>query len=196
MIYFVAPTKATHGILSYDHAKSVDYSLFLEGVSLRSITAPMVFNVKKDSDLKKLSKLHFIRSTGPDLVSRHLREVIESVAPSEVEFFDASIEFGDQKIGGFSCLNALWKLPCIDMEASEYELANFDPNSPEYTFQYLVLRDRTDPPVQVARCEEQPRKLVVGDAIKAACISNGLTGLDFCRAEDLTYKDRTICESI
>ncbi|NTZ88157.1 hypothetical protein FCJ61_35515 [Burkholderia metallica] len=196
MIYFFTPAKATHGILSYDHAKSVDYSFFLEGVSLKSISAPIIFNVKKESDLKRLSKLHFIRSTGPDLVSQRLREVIEGVAPSEVEFFDVSIKFDDRKVEGFSCLNVLWKLPCIDMEASEYELANFDPNNPEYTFQYMVLRDQTDPPVQVARCEEQPRKLIVGDAIKAACISNSLTGLDFCRAEDLTYKDRTICESI
>lgn len=196
MIYFFAPSKATHGIVSYDHAKSVDYSIFLEGVSLKGISSPLLFHVKKESDIKKLLKLHFIRSTGPDLVSQSLREVFEAVAPLDVEFLDVSIKFGDQEIKGFSCMNSIWKLPCIDMEASEYELANFDPNNPEYTFQYTVLRNQTEPPVQVARCAEQPRKLIVGDAIKDACKSKKLTGLDFCRAEDMTYKDRTVCESI
>ncbi|WP_143331043.1 imm11 family protein [Burkholderia aenigmatica] len=196
MNYLFSPTKATHGILSYDHKNSVDYSLFIEGMSLKGISSPLIFHVKKESDLKRLLKSNLIRSTGPDLVSQRLREVLEELAPLDVEFIDVSIDYVGQSIEGFSCINPIWKISCVDLDASEYELANFDPNNPEYTFQYMVLRDKIEPPVQIARCAEQPRKLVVGDMIKDACVAKKITGLDFCRAEDMTYKDRTICESI
>lgn len=122
--------------------------------------------------------------------------MFEKLVPLDVEFIDVSIDCAGRSVEGFGCINPIWKIPCIDLDASEYELANFDSTDPEYIFQYMVLRDKIEPPVQVARCAEQPRKLVVGDAIKDACVAKKITGLDFCRAEDMTYKDRTICESI
>ncbi|WP_330858486.1 imm11 family protein, partial [Dickeya undicola] len=75
-------------------------------------------------------KCHILSTIGPDLVSRELRTILESIVPAEVEFFDAEIIYGNDKLEGFSVINPIAKINCCDMEKSEYQLTNFDPNNP------------------------------------------------------------------
>lgn len=196
MIYILSEEKNNFDILKYDHDNSVDYSLFLEGMSLKGGERPLVYTINKKSGIQKLKNLHTVNSTGPKLVSNDLRRVLEEIAPSEVEFFEASITYNDQKIEGFSVINVLSKVDCVDLEKSEYKLMNFDPGNPDYMFYYTVLRDDFPNEMNVALCNEQARQIIVGEKIKNACIEADLKGLVFYRTLDMTYENRTVCEKI
>lgn len=196
MIYIISNEKNSYELLTYDHDSSPDYSLFFEGTKLDGLGAPLNYQVNKKSDIQKLKQFHLIRSTGPDLVSDSLRKVIEQIAPSEVEFLDVCIRYKDEPINGFSCINPLEKIPCVDMEQSEYKQTNFDPANPDFSFYYTLLLPEFPSSMQIARCAEQPTLIVGGEKVKAACIAANLKGLTFCRAVDLTPHNRTACERI
>lgn len=196
MLYMLSNEKSSYGILSYDHQRSADYTLFLEAINLRGINGPFLFTIKKKNDVEKLRELHFIRSTGPDVVSDAFRKIIEEHAPDEAEFFDATITHREQKIEGFSCINLLKKTRCVDLEKSEFRLANFDPQHPDYMFDYTVMLDDAPSDVQIGRCAEQNTMIVVNEEIKQACFQERLSGLVFYRAIDMTYANRSVCEKI
>jgi hypothetical protein len=181
MMHIISNEKDSYGLLTYDHDSFVDYSLFFESTRLKGIDGSLNCQVNKKSNVQKMKQFHLIRSTGPDVVSRRLREVIELAVPSEVEFLDVRIQYNGEDIDGFSCITPLEKLPCIDMEESEYKLTNFDPANPSYTFYYTLLLPELASGAQIVRCAEQPTLIVVGEKIKAACAAAGLKGLNFCR---------------
>ncbi len=97
MSYILSVEHNTFNMISYLHDISVDYSLFNEGISLKALSGKLVYKVKNKSGLNKLKKCHIISTTGPDLVSNDLKEVLTSVAPNEVEFFNAEIFFENKK---------------------------------------------------------------------------------------------------
>ncbi len=196
MIYQVSTSVNTYEMVEYDHKLSAPYDLFFEGTSLAGMALDLHYTIKKKGDVDKLAKVHYVESTGPDLVSDALRAVIERVAPGQAEFFDARVSFKDSDIRGFSVMNLTHKVPCVDMEKSEYKVTNFDPHNPTYRFLYTVLRDCFEDDLDIVRSQERPRGMVVGDALKTACFDANLQGLLFYRAVDMTHGDRTICEKI
>ena len=181
-------------MVEYDHEHSAPYDLFFEGMSLAGIALDLRYTVKRKGDADKLAKAHLVNSTGPDLVSDALRAVIERVAPAQAQFFDVCLSFGDSEILGFSAMNLTHMVSCIDMEKSEYRVTNFDPHNPTYMFLYTVLSDSFESDLDIVRCEEERRAIVVNDALKTACVDAKLRGLLFCRAVDMTYGNHTICE--
>ncbi|MBI0473518.1 hypothetical protein EXT68_16890 [Pectobacterium parmentieri] len=183
-------------MLDYIHDKSTDYLLFNEGVSLDGFDLKLIYKAKSKSIFNKIKKFHMLFTTGPELVSRELRSVLECVVPAEIEFFDAEVIYGNERLNGFSVINVIRKINCCNMEESEYELTNFDPNNPTYIFLYTVLLDEIPCNFNVVRCSEQPTSIVVSAEIKSAISNAGLKGITFCKAIDVTYKERTICEKI
>lgn len=195
MIYLASPSINTYGMVEYDHELSAPYDLFFEGTSLAGMALDLRYTVKKKGDIGKLAKAHLVESTGPDLVSDALRALIERVAPGQAEFFDAHIAFKDRAIPGFSVMNPVAKVSCVDLEKSEYQQTNFDPHNPTYMFLYTVLFDAIGNDRDIVRCQEAPRGIVVSEALKTACFDAKLAGLLFYRAVDMTYANRSICES-
>ena len=194
MIYILSTSTNTHGMVAYDHKLSAPYDLFFEGTSLAGMALDLRYAVKKKSDVDKLAKAHLVQSTGPDLVSDALRAVIERVAPAQAEFFDVRLSFKDSAIPGFSAMNLTHKVSCVDLEKSECDVTNFDPHDPTYMFLYTVLRDSFENDIDIVRCQEKPRSIVVSDALKTACFDAKLHGLAFYRAVDMTPGNRSICE--
>ncbi|MFU0888665.1 imm11 family protein [Kluyvera sichuanensis] len=194
MSYILSIEESTYNMLDYLHDISMDFSLFNEGVSLKGLDCVLKYKAKNKSSFKKLRSCHILSSTGPDLVSRKLRTVIENVVPAEVEFFDAEIIYGDEVLYDFSVINPIMKLNCCDMDKCEYQLTNFDPNNPTYMFLYTVLSDNIPEGLNMVRCKEQPNLLIVNDKIKSEILNADLKGIRFCKAIDLTYKERTVCE--
>jgi hypothetical protein len=195
MSYIISIEENTYDMLGYLHDISMDFSLFNEGVSLKGLDCTLKYKAKNKSSLKKIKKCHMLSTTGPDLVSRELRTILENMVPTEVEFFDAEIICGNETLDGFSVINPVIKIDCCDMNKSEYQLTNFDPNNPNYMFLYTVILDNIPDGSNIVRCKEQPNLIVISDKIKSAILSADLKGVKFCKALDMTYKERTICES-
>ena len=95
-------------------------------------------------------------------------------------------------------MNLPYIMKCIDLENSEFRLMNFDRNNPDYMFYYMKLKNNLfeDDNVDIVRCEEMHRNIVVSEKIKKALFAAGLKGLQFSDSIDITPKERTIYERV
>ena len=195
--YILTTTKNTFGWVEYDNDISLDYKEFLKGERLLYKALPLFYNIPKSSNLKKIRSAVLLESTGPELVCRQFKEVLETQV-QDIQFFDVDLFCGNEKIDGFYAMNVPHLMKCIDLENSEFRLMNFDRNNPDYMFYYMKLRrnlfdnNKTD----IVRCEEMHRSIVVSEKIKTALFAAGLNGLQFSDSIDMTPKERTIYERI
>ena len=195
--YILTTTKNTFGWVEYDNDISLDYKEFLKGERLLYKDLPLFYNIPKSSNLKKIRSAVLLESTGPELVCRQFKEVLETQV-QDIQFFDVDLFCGNEKIDGFYAMNVPHLMKCIDLENSEVRLMNFDRNNPDYMFYYMKLRrnlfdnNKTD----IVRCEEMHRSIVVSEKIKTALFAAGLNGLQFSDSIDMTPKERTIYERI
>ena len=195
--YILTTTKNTFGWVEYDNDISLDYKEFLKGERLLYKDLPLFYNIPKSSNLKKIRSAVLLESTGPELVCRQFKEILETQV-RDIQFFDVDLFCGNEKIDGFYAINVPHLIKCIDLENSEFRLMNFDRNNPDYMFYYMKLRrnlfdnNKTD----IVRCEEMHRSIVVSEKIKTALFAAGLNGLQFSDSIDMTPKERTIYERI
>ena len=195
--YILTTTKNTFGWVEYDNDISLDYKEFLKGERLLYKDLPLFYNIPKSSNLKKIRSAVLLQSTGPELVCRQFKEVLETQV-QDIQFFNVNLVCNNERINGFYAMNVPHLMKCIDLENSEFRLMNFDRNNPGYMFYYMKLRrnlfdnNKTD----IVRCEEMHRSIVVSEKIKTALFAAGLKGLQFSDSIDMTPKERTIYERI
>ena len=195
--YILTTTKNTFGWVEYDNDISLDYKEFLKGEHLLYKDLPLFYNIPKSSNLKKIRSAVLLESTGPELVCRQFKEVLETQV-QDIQFFNVNLVCNNERINGFYAMNVPHLMKCIDLENSEFRLMNFDRNNPDYMFYYMKLRrnlfdnNKTD----IVRCEEMHRSIVVSEKIKTALFAAGLKGLQFSDSIDMTPKERTIYERI
>ncbi len=195
--YILTTTKNTFGWVEYDNDISLDYKEFLKGERLLYKDLPLFYNIPKSSNLKKIRSAVLLESTGPELVCRQFKEVLETQVQN-IQFFNVNLVCNNERINGFYAMNVPHLMKCIDLENSEFRLMNFDRNNPDYMFYYMKLRrnlfdnNKTD----IVRCEEMHRSIVVSEKIKTALFAAGLKGLQFSDSIDMTPKERTIYERI
>ena len=137
--YILTTTQNTHGWVVYENDISTDYQNFFKGDFIAS-SPTLFYRVSRKTYLKKVEKAILLESSGPELVSRRLKEVLEATSKS-IQFFDAELFCEGEKIEGFYAANLPYKINCVDIEHSEFRLTNFDPQEPEYMFYYMRLRD-------------------------------------------------------
>ena len=195
--YILTTTKNTYGWVVYDNDISLDYKEFLKGERLLYKDLPLFYNIPKSSNLKKIRSAVLLESTGPELVCRQFKEVLETQV-QDIQFFNVNLVCNNERINGFYAMNVPHLMKCIDLENSEFRLMNFDRNNPDYMFYYMKLRrnlfdnNKTD----IVRCEEMHRSIVVSEKIKTALFAAGLKGLQFSDSIDMTPKERTFYERI
>jgi len=195
--YILTTTKNTFGWVEYDNDISLDYKEFLKGERLLYKDLPLFYNIPKNSNLKKIRSAVLLESTGPELVCRQFKEILETQV-QDIQFFNVNLVCNNERINGFYAMNVPHLMKCIDLENSEFRLMNFDRNNPDYMFYYMKLRrnlfdnNKTD----IVRCEEMHRSIVVSEKIKTALFAAGLKGLQFSDSIDMTPKERTIYERI
>ena len=126
-----------------------------------------------------------------------MKEVLEATSKS-IQFFDVELFCEGEKIEGFYAANLPYKINCVDIERSEFRLTNFDPQEPEYMFYYMRLRDNLfkEFDIDIVRCREMHRCIVVNEKIKKALFDAGLKGLQFSDSIDMTPQERSIVERI
>lgn len=195
--YILTTTKNTYGWVEYDNDISLDYKEFLKGERLLYKDLPLFYNIPKSSNLKKIRSAVLLESTGPELVCRQFKEILETQV-RDIQFFDVDLFCGNEKIDGFYAINVPHLIKCIDLENSEFRLMNFDRDNPDYMFYYMKLRKNLfdNNKADIVRCEEMHRSIVVSEKIKAALFAAGLKGLQFSDSIDMTPKERTIYEKI
>ena len=195
--YILTTTKNTNGWIVYDNDISLDYKEFFKGEYIQDKEPPLFYNILKSSDLKKIKSAVLLESAGPELISRRFKEVLETLTQS-VQFFDVSLFCGNERIEGFYAMNLPYIMKCIDLENNEFRLMNFDRNNPDYMFYYMKLKNNLfeDDNVDIVRCEEMHRNIVVSEKIKKVLFAAGLKGLQFSDSIDITPKERTIYERV
>ena len=195
--YILSTVKNTNDWVVYDNDISIDYKEFLRGRFISENELPLFYYVQK-SKLNKIKSSIILKSSGAPLVNKHLKEVLEANS-KKLQFFDVELYCDNEKIEGFYALNVPCKIPCVDIEKSEYRLMNFDVSNPDYMFYYMKLKedifiDEIDNDVVI--CEEMPRYLIVSEKIKKALFDAKLKGLQLSDSIDITPQDRTIYEKI
>ena len=193
--YILTTTQNTHGWVVSENDISTDYQNFFKGDFIAS--SPTLFYRVKKTYLKRVEKAILLESSGPELVSRRLKEVLEATSKS-IQFFDVELFCEGEKIEGFYAANLPYKINCVDIEHSEFRLTNFDPQEPEYMFYYMRLRDNLfkEFDIDIVRCREMHRCIVVNEKIKKALFDAGLKGLQFSDSIDMTPQERSIVERI
>lgn len=194
--YILTTTQNTHGWVVYENDISTDYQNFFKGDFIAS-SPSLFYRVSKKTYLKKVEKAILLESSGPELVSRRLKEVLEATSKN-IQFFDVELFCEGGKIEGFYAANLPYKINCVDIEHSEFRLTNFDPQEPEYMFYYMRLRDNLfkEFDIDIVRCREMHRCIVVNEKIKKALFDAGLKGLQFSDSIDMTPQERSIVERI
>ena len=194
--YILTTTQNTHGWVVYENDISTDYQNFFKGDLIAS-PPTLFYRVSKKAYMKKVEKAILLESSGPELVSRRLKEILEATSNS-IQFFDVELFCESEKIEGFYAVNLLYKINCVDLERSEFRLTNFNPQEPEYMFYYMKLKDNLFKglDINIARCREMHRCIVVNEKIKKALFDAGLKGLQFSDSIDITPQERSISERI
>lgn len=195
--YILTTTQNTHDWVVYDNDISVDYKEFLKGQFFQEKELLLFYNVSKKSNLNKVKSAIILESSGPELVNKRFKEVLEANTKN-VQFFDVELFCGNEKIEGFYAMNVRYKVECVDIERSEFRLMNFDRNNPDYMFYYMKLKKNVfeDNNLDVVRCEEMHRYIIVSEKIKRALFDANLKGLQFSDSIDITPKERTVYEKI
>lgn len=194
--YILTTTQNTHGWVVYENDISTDYQNFFKGDFI-AFPPTLFYRVSKKAYREKVEKAILLESSGPELVSRRLKEALEATSRS-IQFFDVELSCEGEKIEGFYAANLLYKINCVDIECSEFRLTNFNPQEPEYMFYYMRLKGNLFKglDIDIVRCREMHRCIVVNEKIKKALFDAGLKGLQFSDSIDITPQGRSILERI
>lgn len=195
--YILTTTQNTHGWVTYDNDISVNYQEFFKGHLIQQEDIPLFYTIPEKSNLNKVKSAIILESSGPELVNKHFKDVLEANTRN-VQFFAVELFCGDEKIEGFYAMNLRYKIECVDIDRSEFRLMNFDRNNPDYMFYYMKLKENLfyDNDIDIVRCEEMHRCIVVSEKIKEALFNANLKGLKFSNSIDITPKERTVYEKI
>lgn len=180
MNYILSTTYNSNGLIKYLNHISTDYKLFLRGVHLEREEVNLNFSVIEDISKEKLLKFPIIESSGPILINKTIKEILEKET-SFVQFFPVTLSIGNESISDFYAINIMAKIKCIDMNLSEFKPINFDVNNPQYMFYYIVLMDNPLNNLKITICKEMSRYIVINDDIKNNLIENKIRGLKFVR---------------
>ena len=179
-------------VVSYDYVRSPDYADFLAGGRLpEGVTT--VYRGRGARARRALASGHLFGS--PELVSARMAILLADFA-DDVQLVDARVEMGSEVCEGFRSLKVLAVNDCVDLDASEYKVTNFDPREPEYMFYRFRVRDDIEWARDLQRAAEMRQRVVVSRRFKEACFAARLSGLTFRRVVDLTPADQGSCEVV
>lgn len=190
--YILESNYNSNGIIQYDYSKSSDYKLFLKGDLLNSKDIKLCYYVdKKGITRKKLSKHLILESSGPLLIHKQLKDIIEKETHF-TQFFPVKFSLDNELITDYFAVNIIIKTSCFDLNKSEYKLTNFDSKNPTYRFYFIVLKENClDEDVEISLSSEMPRYIIINSKIKKALIDSGIKGIRLSRTIDLTPKERS-----
>jgi len=115
MSYVLGSALANRELIEYDHKVSTPEIVFRIGKRPDPAEVKVVYLSPKIVE-KDIRKHHFLVSIGPVIVSPQLREVLYSIASSELDFYPASIVGKDSTITDYWAIRPKTLAECFDMK--------------------------------------------------------------------------------
>ena len=195
MSYFLTTEVSTAGLIKYNTKTSIDFMFFQKGAR-KDVSDVNIFLSASQKSIQKIQDYHLVSTIGPTLISAKLKNIILDIVPEEVDIYSAPIECNGVIFDSFYAIRPKSLIECCDLGASEYEVEEIDQYEKSYRFLYCALQKDIPYGMQIVRCEEFPRLIVVGDSIKEACFEAKLKGLLFAQSIDFTPKGRGIGDKV
>ena len=116
------------------------------------------------------------------LVNERIKNILETIAPNDVQFFPAKLICSDGELNGYYFLNVTHTIHGIDHEQSIYtKMKTYDGIG---AIDYLTYKPNCMGTHDLARDEEYKVNLLVTEKIKSIFEQEGITGVWFVRPED------------
>jgi len=127
MIYmWEIPECPNKHIAAYNEAISTDRFIFMQGkpVTKEEITKPLIFELKiTQAEIMKYDAIP--NNSSSPLVNQKIVNILQELAPEDVQFFDAEIRCKDGDLKDYKLLNIARSIEGIDHEKSIYRRDKF-----------------------------------------------------------------------
>jgi uncharacterized protein DUF1629 len=163
----------------YDKKESPDHLIFKQGKFIDRLEGKPKFKLNKKVSLKKLLAFDCFMSDGPQFVSPRFAGLLSSIAPNDVQLFDAEVYVGDTRLEGYKVPNITHLAPCLDKEKSDYEpLLSYMPDGPIRINKIVYIPDCMGSHV-IARLLEDNLTIIVQEVVVRACEKEKIKGVAF-----------------
>jgi len=120
------------------------------------------------------------------LLSSRLRKLLGDVGVTNIDYYPVTIEnpSDGSRTDDYALGNLIGRVTCFDLEKSALQM---DPTLGEVEFiDSLVLKPIGLDGLQMFRAAEHAQVIVVHPAVREACLSAGITGVQFVLPEDFS----------
>ncbi|MEW5802447.1 MAG: DUF1629 domain-containing protein [bacterium] len=188
MDYLIWEANPAGGYCTLEDLRNVDDSYELtRGVS-RSDGFPKEACFTMDASHPKEIKLADTIYTLDNLlvISRQLKEFIESKTPSFIEFLPVTLFNHKGRVASkdYFILNPFHLQDCIDKDKSELVWNEIDPELISNCFQLIVIPDRIDTSFLLFRPKYMPTVVMVRRDLAEEIAEKGFTGIDFVELDE------------
>lgn len=170
-------------------------NIFGHGGSVKN-KADKSYSIKVNDEYSELGKFRdrlsvYVHHSVPLLVvSEAAQQLLNEVAPDQVEFYPLTLNFGKEAVSDFKIVNVLHKIDCVNYEESEIDFEFYDDNDvgegPIYTIDSLVLDESIIPrPLNIFLLGRNDDSIIIiHERLKEMIKERGLSGFLFCKLED------------
>ncbi len=115
------------------------------------------------------------------LVSSKLKALLEQEAGAEIEFLPTAItnHKGRTVLGDFFIANVIGTQDCVDLERSEFDALEDEPDRFNALFRLHLREDRIPSGLKLFRIQPMPGVLVLRDDLRTRLEEQGLTGAQY-----------------
>ncbi|CAM4483515.1 MAG: hypothetical protein LEGION0403_FIIPPAGN_02868 [Legionella sp.] len=118
-----------------------------------------------------------VNSAGIPLVNERIQDILEEIAPNEVQFFPAKVICSDGELAGYTFLNVTVEIEGIDHEKTVYDQSG-------YGFHYLTYKKGCLGEHPLTRDKEYHSNLLVSEKLKIIFDQAKITGVWLVRPEE------------
>ncbi|HYO73697.1 MAG TPA: DUF1629 domain-containing protein [Archangium sp.] len=120
------------------------------------------------------------------VVSRKLKEFLESKGPRDVEYLRVSIFNHKKKLASdeYFIVNPLRVIDCVDKDKSDIEWNNIDPEKISFCFKLVLRTEALDDSLLLFRPRHLATRVMVHPELAKAIEGAGFTGLRFTEVDE------------
>ena len=172
----------------YDEKKSPDRFLLFRGRKLSKDEFGKPATVEFEVSRNIMSKYDCLPNTSSiPLVNESIRNILNEIAPNEVQFLDAKLICTDGELDGYQFVNPVHMFKGIDHGRSKLDISENKRTGPFIIgFYYLEYLSGCMEPYHIARDEEYHMNLLISEKIKQAFdkVKPKLKGIRLVKPED------------
>lgn len=167
----------------YDHNISPEQFLLRRGSKLNASEFSLMPIVKFEVKKEKLLKYDCLPNNSfVPLVNNKVKILLETLAPNDVQFFEAKIICADGELRGYYFVNITAVVKGINYEASVY--SKMKTVDAILGFKHAVYKEECLGAHHLARDDEYHSHLLVSETIKQAFDQEHVTGVRLIRPEE------------